>query len=84
MLFISPCQFQRPRKSIVRVSTHLAATAPGSRRVTGVLQRKNVAITLDGQRLYLEIALTEIGIMANVELRGTFSLFWCLPWLGSS
>lgn len=73
MLFISPYQFQQPRKSIVRVSTNLAVIAPGIRRVTGVLQLKNVAITLDGRRLFPETVPAENGIMANVELQGTFS-----------
>lgn len=67
MLFISRCQFQQPRKSIARVSTNLAAIAPGKRRVTGVNQLKNVPIILVGRRLFLETALAENGIMVNVE-----------------
>jgi len=66
-LFISPCQFQQPRKLIAGVSTNLAVIAPGKPRVTGVLLLKNVPIILAGRKSFLEIALAENGFMVNVE-----------------
>lgn len=72
-LFISPCQFQRPRKSTAPSLTNHAAIAQGIRSVTGVLLQENVTIIPAGRRLSLEIVPARSGFTVNVGFRGLFS-----------
>lgn len=72
-LFISPCQFQGPRKSTALSLTNHAAIAQGIRSVTGVLLQANATIIPAGQRLSLEIAPARSGTTVSVGFRGVFS-----------